>query len=31
MVDAAFASLERRGVPPDRIYCDKFTVTASPD
>lgn len=31
MVDAAIALLERRGVPPERIYFDKFTTTASPD
>jgi propane monooxygenase reductase subunit len=31
MVDAAMALLERRGVPPERIYFDKFTTTASPD
>ncbi|GAC1442429.1 MAG: 2Fe-2S iron-sulfur cluster binding domain-containing protein [Vulcanimicrobiaceae bacterium] len=29
MVDAAIATLERLGVPTDRIYFDKFTVTAS--
>jgi hypothetical protein len=28
MVDAATALLERRGVAPDRIYVDKFTITA---
>ncbi len=31
MVDAAIALLERRGIAPDRIYVDKFTVTASAD
>jgi propane monooxygenase reductase subunit len=31
MVDAAIALLERRGIPPERIYFDKFTTTASPD
>lgn len=31
MVDAALALLERRGIPPERIYFDKFTTTASPD
>ncbi len=31
MVDAATALLERRGVAPDRIYVDKFTITASAD
>jgi propane monooxygenase reductase subunit len=31
MVDAAIALLERRGVPAERIYFDKFTTTASPD
>ena len=31
MVDAATALLERRGVPPDRIYVDKFTITAGAD
>ncbi len=29
MVDAAIATLERLGVPTDRIHFDKFTVTAS--
>ena len=31
MVDAAIALLERRGMPAERIYFDKFTTTASPD
>jgi propane monooxygenase reductase component len=31
MVDAAIALLERRGIPSERIYFDKFTTTASPD
>jgi propane monooxygenase reductase component len=31
MVDAAIALLERRGIPPERIYFDKFTTTASSD
>jgi propane monooxygenase reductase subunit len=31
MVDAAIALLERRGIPPQRIYFDKFTTTASAD
>ncbi len=31
MVDAAIALLERRGIPPERIYFDKFTTTASVD
>lgn len=31
MVDAAIALLERRGIPPERIFFDKFTTTASPD
>ncbi len=31
MVDAAIALLERRGLPPERIYFDKFTTTASPE
>jgi propane monooxygenase reductase subunit len=31
MVDAAIALLERRGIPPERIYFDKFTTTASPE
>ncbi|GAC1422216.1 MAG: 2Fe-2S iron-sulfur cluster binding domain-containing protein [Candidatus Velthaea sp.] len=29
MVDAAIATLERRNIPTDRIYFDKFTITAS--
>lgn len=31
MVDAAIALLERRGIPTERIYFDKFTTTASPE
>jgi propane monooxygenase reductase subunit len=31
MVDAATALLERRGLSADRIYVDKFTVTAGAD
>ena len=29
MVDAAIASLERRNIPAEHIYFDKFTITAS--
>ena len=29
MVDASMALLERRGIPADRIFYDKFTITAS--
>jgi propane monooxygenase reductase subunit len=31
MVDAATELLERRGLPADRIYVDKFTITAAAD
>jgi len=31
MVDAAIALFERRGIPPERMFFDKFTTTASPE
>jgi propane monooxygenase reductase subunit len=31
MIDAAMALLDRRGVPRERVYFDKFTTTAGPD